>query len=157
MKIDSRCDGRQKWMAAILIYALLSLAGCLSDGGSKMTGTTPLTDITWQWIETLETTGEASITVAHPEKYSIVFKTDGTFHGKADCNVMGGRYTYAEGFQIAPGPSTMAYCSEQSLDRKYLDGLGRTTAGRIDERGYLILESTGSTTRMRFRNGGDAP
>jgi len=122
-----------------------------------MTGTAPLTGITWQWIETVERASEATITVAHPEKYSIVFKTDGTFHGKADCNVMGGSYTHAEGFQITPGPSTRAYCGEQSLDRKYLDGLGRTTAGRIGDRGHLILESTGSATRMRFRNGGDAP
>ena len=51
----------------------------------------------------------------------------------------------------------MAYCGEDSLDRKYLEGLGRTTAAKIDDNGDLTLNSDGNTTRMRFRNGGVAP
>jgi len=41
--------------------------------------------------------------------------------------------------------------------QKYLEGLGRKTAAKIDNKGHLALDSEGNTTCMRFRNGEVAP
>jgi len=129
----------------------------MSTGGGKTPAATPLTDIEWQWIETIEPDGSASTPVPNPEKFTLVFRADGQFNGQADCNIMSGRYTQDNGFRFMPGPSTMAYCGEDSLDGKYLEGLGRTAAKEIDDSGHLVLKSADNTTRMRFRNGGVAP
>lgn len=117
----------------------------------------PLTDILWQWIESVDQESGVRTTVAYPENYTIVFRTDGTFRGRADCNLIGGRYANAEGFKIIPGISTKAYCGENSLDQKYLEGLARARAGGLDGSGHLTLESARSGIRMLFRNGGVAP
>ena len=117
----------------------------------------PLTDIEWQWIESIEPDGSTGTQVTAPEKYTLVFRADGQFNGQADCNRVGGRYTLDNGFRLMPGPSTMAYCGENSLDRLFMEGLGRTTAKEIDDLGHLVFKSADNTTRMRFRNGGVAP
>lgn len=157
MRTDTNHMRCPSWFASVSLCLLLSLAGCMSVGSGKMPAATPLTDITWQWVESLEQESGAKTTVPNPENYTIVFRTDGTFRGKADCNLIGGSYANAEGFKIIPGISTKAYCGENSLDQKYLEGLGRARAGGLDGSGRLTLESAGGATRMMFRNGGTAP
>ncbi|MBC2735479.1 MAG: META domain-containing protein [Desulfobacteraceae bacterium] len=157
MRTDTSNMRRPSWFASVSLCLLLSLAGCMSVGGGKKPAAIPLTDITWQWIETVDQESGVRTTVAYPENYTIVFGTDGTFRGKADCNLIGGRYVNTEGFKITPGPSTMAYCGENSLDQKYLEGLGLARAGGLDGSGHLTLESARSGIRMLFRNGGVAP
>jgi len=157
MRTDTSNMRRPSWFASVSLCLLLSLAGCMSAGGGKKPAAIPLTDITWQWVESLEHESGVKTTVPNPEKYTIVFRTDNTFVGKADCNLISGSYLQQEGFKIVPGPSTMAYCGEQSLDRKYLELLGRATTGGLDGNSHLTLESTGGAARMRFRNGGIAP
>lgn len=157
MRTGTSSMRRPSWFSSVSLCLLLSLAGCMSVGGGKTPVAIPLTDITWQWVESLENESGVKTTVPNPEKYTIVFRTDNTFGGKADCNLISGSYLQEEGFKIVPGPSTMAYCGEQSLDRKYLELLGRATTGGLDGNGHLTLESTGGATRMRFRNGGIAP
>ncbi len=157
MKTDTRNAGRRRWFFPVLIFLLLSPAGCLSTGKGKKPAATPLTDITWQWVESVEEEGGAMTTVPNPEKYTIVFRGDGTYHGMADCNRISGSYVQVEGFKIAPGPSTTAYCGEDSLDKKFLELLGLAVAGGLDGNGRLVLEPARGTTRIIFRNGGVAP
>jgi len=157
MKTDTRDAGRRLWFFPILILLLLSPAGCLSTGKGKKPAATPLTDITWQWVESVEQEGGALTTVPNPEKYTIVFRGNGTYHGMADCNRISGSYAQVEGFKIVPGPSTMAYCGEDSLDKKFLELLGLAVAGGLDGNGRLVLEPARGTTRIIFRNGGVAP
>jgi heat shock protein HslJ len=52
-----------------------------------------------------------------PKKYTIIFNTDGTFEGQADCNAISGTYSQENGFTITLGPSTLAFCGEDSLDQ----------------------------------------
>jgi heat shock protein HslJ len=154
MTINPTKASRHHWFSSLWILLLLSMAGCMSTGEGKGHAAIPLTDIEWQWIEAVEKENAQITTVPSPEKYTLVFRTDGTFHGKADCNLIGGSYVNTEGFKITPGPSTKAYCGEKSLDRKYLKLLGLVVAGGLDSGGRLVLESTGSTTRIIFLNGG---
>jgi hypothetical protein len=51
----------------------------------------------------------------------------------------------------------MAYCGEDSLDKKFLELLGLAVAGGLDGNGRLVLEPARGTARIIFRNGGVAP
>jgi heat shock protein HslJ len=115
-----------------------------------------ITDIVWRWT---------SVTIRRPrrrrrclpESYTIIFKTDDTLTGKADCNSFSGTYSQENGFAIKLGPSTMAYCGETSLDQQYLQLLSSIAAGGPDGSGGLALETAGGEQRMLFKNGGAAP
>jgi len=157
MTINPKKASRHHGFSSLWILLLISMAGCMSTGEGKGPAAIPLKDIEWQWVEAVEQEDGKITTVPNPAKYTLVFLGDGTFRGKADCNLIGGSYVSTEGFKITPGPSTMAYCGENSLDQKYLAGLGLVTAGGLDGSGHLTLESARSGLRMLFRNGGVAP
>ena len=74
-----------------------------------------------------------------PKKYTIIFNTDGTFEGQADCNAISGTYSQENGFTITLGPSTLAFCGEDSLDQQYLTLLDNVVAGGPDGAGGLSL------------------
>jgi heat shock protein HslJ len=102
-----------------------------------------------------KTTGETT-TVPDPKSYTITFKDDGTFEGKADCNNISGTYSQESGFSIKVTTSTMAYCGDTSLDQQYIQLLGSVAAGGPDGAGGLALETAGGEQRMLFQNGGAA-
>jgi heat shock protein HslJ len=108
---------------AILTLAMggLLLAACSSSGGSALTGKT------WQWTASTTVAPASQSVVPDPENYTITFNTDGTFSAKADCNQVAGTYTVnGSELTIAAGPSTLAFCPEESLDVLYLEGLANT-------------------------------
>lgn len=148
---------RHRYFTSFWILFLLSMAGCISNGEGQRPADAPLTDIEWQWIESTKPDGSSGTKVPTPEKFTLVFRTDGQFNGQADCNRVGGRYSRDNGLRFMPGPTTMAYCGEDSLDRLFMEGLGRTTANEFDDQGHLVLTSGDNDTQMRFRNGGVAP
>jgi heat shock protein HslJ len=117
--------------------------------------TNSLTGIVWQW--TTVTDQGKTTTVPNPENYTIIFNTDGTLNGKADCNTFNGVYSQQNGFTIKLGASTMAYCGDASLDLQYTQLLSNVAAGGPDGAGGLALETAGGAQRMLFKNGGAAP
>ena len=130
--------------------------GALAVDAAIATPTNSITGIIWQWVSvTNQSTGETT-TVSNPENYTIAFKTDGTFEGKADCNNISGTYSQENGFSIKLETSTMAYCGDTSLDQQYLTLLGSVAAGGPDGAGGLALENAGGEQRMLFQNGGTA-
>ena len=92
-----------------------------------------------------------------PENYTLIFNEDETFEGQADCNAISGTYSQASGFTITVGPSTTAFCGEDSLDLQFLDLLANVVAGGPDGAGGLALENAGGEQGMLFSNGGAAP
>jgi heat shock protein HslJ len=104
-----------------LLAALFVLVTCSSADGETESGAEPITNINWQWESLTDKAAGETITVPDPENYTLVFRDDGTFSGKADCNEIGGTYTQEGGFFLTLGPSTMAFCGEDSLDQLYLD------------------------------------
>jgi len=116
-----------------------------------------ITGIQWQWVELTETEPASQSVVPNPENYVLVLSADGSANLKADCNMVSWTYTL-EGSSLTfntLGPSTLAFCGEESLDTQYLALLG--TGGTVSvEDGRLVLELNDNAGRMVFDNGGPA-
>lgn len=115
-----------------------------------------IVNIVWQWADLVETMPAAQSVVPDPENYTIVFNPDGTVSIKADCNMVGGAYALAgNALSIQLGPSTMAFCGEDSSDQQYLGLLGSVGSASL-ENGRLMLHLRDDAGRMGFNNGGPA-
>ncbi len=141
---------------------LLFLAACgaqeevpPSTGGSAPTGS-DITGILWKWQTYEDAVAGTSTRVDDPNKYTIVFNTDGTTTGRADCNTFSGTYSQANGFSISVTPDVMAACDQGSLDQQFLNLLDNVAAGGPDGAGGLTLQTAGGAETMRFSNGGTA-
>ena len=111
-------------------------------------------DITWQWVEMVETEPASQSIVPDPENYTTIFRTDGSVEIRADCNQVHGTYTQqGNALIISLGASTMAACGEDSLDQQYLSSLDQVnTFGMLS--GDLKL--AGESFTMGFKDGGSA-
>jgi heat shock protein HslJ len=164
-------------MAAAVLVAALAVAGCgaaptptatprppaptptpMPPGAATSVATT-VTDVVWQWVSLVDRTAQPAktTTVPDPAKYTIIFRTDGTVSGKADCNSFTGTYTTTRGYSIKTTTSTTAYCGETSLDKQYIQLLNQVAAGGPDGAGGFALETAGGAQRLNFKNGGPAP
>jgi heat shock protein HslJ len=113
-----------------------------------------IVNIVWQWSDLVETLPASQSVVPDPQNYTITFMEDGTIGIKADCNVVGGHYTLDEAsLSIQLGPSTMAFCGEESLDQQYLALLGQVNTAEMAD-GRLFLQLVGDAGRMGFEDGG---
>ena len=140
----------------VLLAALFGLAACSSAKGETESGADSITNTIWQWESvTDKPSGETTI-VPDPENYTLIFRDDGTFFGKADCNEISGTYTQEGGFFLTLGPSTMAFCGEDSLDQLYLDLLNGVVAGGPAGDDRFALEWGAGEKRLEFSNGGAA-
>ncbi len=138
------------------IYALQGdkLAQTASQVSSSVAADdSDITGITWQWAELVETTPAAQSVVPNPGNYTLILQPDGSLNIKADCNVVGGSYTLAgDVLTIELGPSTMAYCGEQSLDQLYLGLLAGVNSYTVQD-GRLVLELEDGAGRMTLDRG----
>jgi heat shock protein HslJ len=122
--------------AGLLIATLAGLAGCASEEGGEITGTT------WRLVSI--TTQSPSFSAIVPAEamvnYTIEFNEDGTFSAKADCNQVSGTYTIQDNgvLTIVPGPSTLAFCGEESLSDAYKTALGQAGSYTIAENQLTI-------------------
>ena len=148
---------------AVLAILVMLLAACAPIPASITPTQAPtdapvtqaeITNIVWQWTSVTDQTTKETKIVPSPESYTIIFNADGTLNGKADCNAFAGAYSQENGFTIKLGPSTMAYCGEESLDTSYLQLLSSVAAGGPDGADNLALETAGGAQRMLFAAGG---
>jgi heat shock protein HslJ len=134
----------------LLVLGLLAPAAWADSHGS-------ITGIQWQWAELTETEPASQSVVPDPENYVLVLNDDGTASIKADCNQLQWSYTL-DGTSLTfdtLGPSTMAFCGEDSLDTLFLGKLG--VGGTVGvEDGRLVLELNENAGRMAFDNAGPA-
>jgi len=137
---------------AVLLAALFTMVACSSGDDDADS----ITDKEWQWELVKDQPAGETTTVADPENYTLVFRDDGTFSGKADCNEISGTYTQEGGFFLTLGPSTMAFCGEDSLDQLYLDLLNGVVAGGPAGDDRFALEWAAGEKRMEFIDGGAA-
>ncbi len=112
--------------------------------------------IVWQWTEFQDTAGKNNIVVDNPENYTIAFLADNQVNIKADCNVVNGSYTLdGSSLTIQLGPSTRAFCGEESLDQQFLEKLGFAAAYVMDG-DNLVMNLQADAGNMVFANGGPA-
>jgi heat shock protein HslJ len=132
-------------------FSLLLLVSLLAVGCVGGTSDEPITDVTWQWASLSETEPASLSVTPDPENYTLTLKTDGTLSIKADCNMVMGTYELdGNAITIVLGPSTMAYCGEQSLDVQYLQLLSEIGSYRMEE-GQLVLELKNDAGEMTFQ------
>lgn len=116
-----------------------------------------LVDILWQWISLVETMPAAQSMVPDSENYNLVFREDGTYSAKADCNKLLGSYELL-GSQLIlePGISTLAECGPDSSYNLYSSLLAQVDGvGTRD--GVLVLVLAEEAGIMNFENAGEAP
>ncbi|MCU0489828.1 MAG: META domain-containing protein, partial [Anaerolineales bacterium] len=116
-----------------------------------------LVDIAWQWTSLAEPPPAPGIGVGVPENYDIVFRTDGTYSARADCNQLNGTYVMnGSQLTINPGITTLAACEPESLYDEYASLLWRVT-GAAQHEGMLVLLLDDGTSAMSFVNAGASP
>ena len=138
-------------LAMGLFVSALVAPAAWADSHGEITG------VQWQWAQLTETEPAAQSVVPDPENYLLVLTADGTAAIKADCNMVQWTYTL-EGANLTfntLGPSTLAYCGDESLDQKYLEMLGKGGAVSVEE-GRLVLQLNENAGQMVFDNGGPA-
>ncbi|NKQ36434.1 MAG: META domain-containing protein [Chloroflexi bacterium] len=115
-----------------------------------------ITNTVWQWAEFQDTAELNDITVDNPENYTITFLADDQVSIKADCNMVNGSYTLdGSSLTIQLGPSTMAFCGEESLDQQFLEKLGFVATYVMDGEN-LVMNLQADAGNMIFANGGPA-
>ena len=148
---------------AVLLVGLLAVACTSTDTPeTPATAAAPadgnaITGIVWNWQTFNDVAAGTSMRVDDPSKYTIVFNTDGTTTGQADCNTFSGTYSQESGFTITVRPDVMAACDQGSMDQQFLGLLGDVAAGGPDGAGGLNLQTAGGAQQMLFSNGGAAP
>ena len=139
---------KQIKMIGLILLIPLFIVAC----GSQQTDQ-PITDIDWQWSEMVETEPASQSLVPNPENYTLRLLADGTLGITADCNMVGGSYALdGSALTIELGPSTMAFCGEDSLDQLFLGFLSNVESYAIED-GQLVLELKDGAGRMTFNQG----
>lgn len=120
---------RKTFLVIVGIAIAALVAACGASGGAKLTGTT------WQLTGLTEKTPafQGAVPAEMQAHYTILFNSDGSFSATADCNQVAGSYTTSgsNGIKIEPGPSTMAFCGEESLGSLYVHMLSTASTYAI--------------------------
>ncbi|RME85784.1 MAG: META domain-containing protein [Caldilineae bacterium] len=157
-------DQEGAYLKALGLAASYRLTGdslILLDEGDRVVATfVPVSKITpqsalplnttWQWQE-LHESEPASVSVPRdPEKYTLTFLEDGSVSIQADCNRAQATYSLeGNNLVLLPGPATLAFCGEDSLDTLFLQMLGKVVAYSIED-GRLVLHLADNGGRMVF-------
>jgi heat shock protein HslJ len=104
---------------------------------------------TWQWVSTV--TPVEKITVAAPERYTILLQEDGNVRARFDCNKGGGKFTLSGG-KLSFGPliSTRMACPPDTQDALFMRDLQRVSSFFV-KNDELYLELPMDSGTMRFR------
>lgn len=108
----------------------------------------------WYWQMFQDTAGINSFDVPNPDNYRIRFNADGTANIKADCNIVQATYSTdgSGSLTLGLGPSTMAFCGEESLDQIFLARLGEVASYVVDN-GMLHLNLMADAGNLVFDRG----
>ena len=93
----------RKITRALILLAFLSLLAACAPAATPAPSNT-ITGIVWQWTSVTEKSTSKTTTVPTPANYTIIFNTDGTLTGKADCNSFTGIWSQENGFTISWAP-----------------------------------------------------
>ena len=114
---------------SIVLLFLLSSIGCRDSGPDS--NSTQLQNILWT-LQSFETIGGITDTIADGRTYSILFVSDTITRVRADCNECTGSYhasAASMGAHVSIGnlSCTKVYCGPSSLDVQFLNALSAAT------------------------------
>ena len=140
-----------KVIVAFTLLSLLALTlGACRGGGAEFQG------IEWQWISLVETQPAFQGLIPDSENYTITFLDDENVSLKADCNMVLATYTVSgSSMTIQTGPSTLAFCGEDSQDVFYLGLIDQVVSYELVQ-GRLELGLADDAGTMGFQDGGPA-
>ena len=147
----------RKSMLGVLVALGLLIGAVQMAPAAWAQSTDEIIGIQWQWVQLTETEPAAQSVVPDPENYVLILNADGSVNLKADCNMVMWTYTLEDTtitFNTV-GPSTLAFCGEDSLDTIFLEKLGKGGTVSLED-GRLVLELNENAGRMVFDNGGPA-
>ncbi len=102
----------------------------------------------WRWRESENSQGK--VTVDKPENYEIRFNANGELGAKADCNGGGANYKAENGkLTISPIIRTQIFCGEDSLDKRFVQGLEQAQTYRVEDNS-LFIEGADENGTMKF-------
>lgn len=108
-----------------------------TEDGTNLTFDASLTGVTWQWHETQMMNGTVT-TPNNPEKFQLIFQSDGSMQGVIDCNHAFGSYK-TDGSQIVMMmATTRKFCGEGSQDTSFALNMAQVTSYVIRD-GQLAL------------------
>lgn len=104
----------------IFSMMMLLLPACAGTTITTLPVPDPLRDTQWQLLD-IQYLDDTVLKPDAAGKYILRFTSDGSVSIKADCNMLGGSYTYTSpsGLEFGPLRSTMAFCGEKSLYNRF--------------------------------------
>jgi para-nitrobenzyl esterase len=104
----------------LLALALPVLGACAGTPETTAPVADPLKGTQWQLVD-IQYMDDTVLKPDAAGKYTLRFDNDGSVSIKADCNMLGGSYTYTSpsGLEFGPLRSTMAFCGEKSLYSRF--------------------------------------
>lgn len=105
---------------ALLALALPVFGACAVTPETAPSVPDPLKGTQWQLVD-IQYMDDTVLKPDADGKYTLRFADDGSVSIKADCNMLGGSYTFTSpsGLEFGPLRSTMAFCGEKSLYNRF--------------------------------------
>ncbi len=128
-------------MAMVLALGGVLLAACSSSNTDQLTATTWYLvaggekNPSWQW----------TVPPDLQSRYTIRFEKNSTFTSRADCNQLAGSWEArgSDRVTITPGPMSMAFCGELSLDILYASTLSQVRSWNVASTGLSLTLADG--------------
>ena len=143
-------------MRLFVLFAALSLAGCVAAPPRSAAPLTQLTGPTWRMIE-FQSSDDAIGTLrpASGESYELTFQADGRVTGRIACNRGSGTWTSATqsasggALSIGPMAVTRMACLNAQLESRVLRDLGNVASFTLrDGELFLALQADGGIYRF---------
>jgi len=116
-----------------------------------------ISNIVWMWEGFEDSADQDDIKVEEPDRYTLTLGPDDQALIKADCNQVTAAYTLKDSdISFELGPSTMAFCGEESLDQQYLAMLDQVVTWVLSDDDEFVLNLRVDAGNMIFANGGPA-
>lgn len=125
-----------KFLSLLAVLVLLGACGSPEEAPPRLSDVALqefLIDEVWRWTgaeggAAAEASSARTVTVDHPNRYTLEFLGDRRYSVRADCNSGSGTFSNDAGrFTLVGGPMTLAACEPGSLDAQYLHLLSQVT------------------------------
>lgn len=96
---------------------------------------------TWQWQRRVVLDSGQEEQIDNPARYTLTFKTDGTYQFQADCNSGNGTYVADEtgGIRLTAGPVTLAECGAESRYQTMLGMMQAVQDYRLEDNDAVLV------------------